>query len=111
MGKKTNDNFYTTILAIIKKIDFNSMSNASKMNLLCSLITAIVIVALSITPVLSLVENIIISVGNICVNLFTDKSINPVQSTSRNSDLVAMLFVLFAEMSVCKIYCANAKKN
>ena len=111
MGKKNNDVFHTAILTIIKKIDFNSISNASKINLLFSIITAVVIVALSITPILSLVESIIISIGNIFITLFTDKTVLSGSSASRNSDLVIMLLLLIAEMIICKIYCAIAGKN
>ena len=111
MGKKNKDNFFTTISILIKKIDFTSMSGASKTNLLFSIIIAIVIVALSITPVLSLVDRIIISIGNIFITIFTDKPLIAVPSTSSGIDVIISVIFLFAEMLLCKFFCIKERND
>lgn len=112
MGKRKNDNFIKAIATIIvKKIDFSNLSNASKINLLFSVIIALVIIALSITPVLSLVEGIVISIGNIFITIFTEKEILVSKSTSNPTNVVIMIVLLIVEMTLCKIFCFKAKYN
>lgn len=111
MSKKSTDNFYKTVMTLIKRIDFSKMSGASIFNLLSGTIIAIVMVVLSITPVLSLVERILVSVGNIFVSIFSDNALLAAQSPNASVDILIAALILVVEMAICKWFCTKAASN
>lgn len=119
MGKQSTKNKATPdtgIYGIIKKfiveIGPDGIRPESKFNLISTLIFAVFICFLSISPVIAYIENLIIAMGNIFITLFSDRPIIPrTESNALLSTIYGIVF-LFIELIICRVYCYfNNKLN
>ena len=95
---------------------FNRIVNAVKelpnyyrYNIYSLIVIATVAVVLALPPILSLINNILITVGNVFIAIFTEREMVPHSSSSLSTFIFAIVSVL-AECVFCKIFCGIAIK-
>lgn len=115
MSNKENSPKKTTIYDFFIKIagalNLRDLPEYERFNVLLSAIIAIVALALALPPVLALVNNIVISIGNI----FIIASGKPEHVQTPNTSIshftiILPLLIVFIESLVCKILCVQYKK-
>ena len=81
-----------------------------KFNIISGIIIAATAIVLAIPPVLSLVDNIVISIGNIFIAIFSERDFLPLNNSSTFISAVIAFAILFLEMQICKWFSAKATK-
>lgn len=110
MGKSEKHNEFSIIKEIITSLKSGDIPPYSRFNLYFTLVSGVIVLGLSVQPVLALVENIIISLGNVFIALFTEREISPRTDDSALLSLIACLAFLLLEMIACRVYCYFAQK-
>lgn len=115
MSNKGNSPKKTTIhdffIKIVGALNLQDLPKYERFNLLSSAIIAIVAIALALPPVLALVNNIIISIGNIIIIALKMPEHIQTPNTSTSLTVILPLFIVFIEGVVCRLLCFYYKKN
>lgn len=98
-------------IRIVDNINLSGLPSYEKLNLLLTVILVIVVLALAIPPALVMIDNIIISVGNvIIIALGKSERIQPIEASSPFS-IEILLLIVAVESIACLILCQFYKNT
>lgn len=114
MSDKEKPSRKTTIhdffIKIVESLNLSELPKYEKLNLLLSAILGVVALALALPPVLVLVNNIIISIGNVIIVIFGKTEHIQAPNTSVSLTIILPLVLVFIESILCLILCFFYKK-
>lgn len=114
MRKKEKPSTKTTIhdffIKIVDALNLRDMPRYEKLNLLLSVLLAAVALALSLPPVLALVNNIVISIGNIIIAALGKPEYIQESNSSVTLTVILPLLIVFIEIILCMVLCGFYKK-
>lgn len=105
--KATIHDFFIKVVGVLK---LHELEKYERFNLISSAIIAVVALALSLPPVLALVNNIIISIGNIIIVVSEKYDHTQSPNNSVGVTIILPLLIVLGESIVCKIMCCLYKK-
>lgn len=107
---KNNNGAVSLLKKISTALHIEDLPSYSRFNLLSTVVVSAIVIALSVQPVLALVESLLISLGNIFILLFTTREVTPRNDNSSVLTLLVCFLVILIETIACKIYCFFAQK-
>ena len=114
MKNKENPSKKTSIhdffIKIVETLNLSDLPKYERLNLLLSAILAVVALALALPPVLVLVNNIVISIGNVIIIVFGETEHIQTPTTSVSLTIILPLALVFIETILCLILCYFYKK-
>lgn len=106
--KKTT--IHDFFIKIVGALNLRDLPKYERFNLLLSAIIAIVALALALPPVLALVNNIVISIGNIIIVALGMPEHIQTPNSSISLTVILPLLIVFIESIVCMVLCFLYKK-
>lgn len=107
-SKKTT--IHDFFIKIVEALKIHDLPKYEKLNLLLSAILAVVALTLALPPVLVLVNNIVISIGNVIIIVFGETEHIQAPNTSVSLTIILPLALVFIESILCLILCFFYKK-
>lgn len=105
--KSTIHDFFIKVVGALK---LHELEKYERFNLISSAIIAVVAIALALPPVLALVNNIIISIGNIIIVVSGNHAHTQSPNDSVGVTIILPLFIVLGESIACKVLCHYYKK-
>ena len=107
---KEKKSIRTILITLMKELDLKSLPPYKRFNITCSAFLVVLIFILTLQPTLTLLNNLLITIGNVFITIFSNR--DTIQRND-NSDLLSLflcIIFLIIEMIVCRIYCYHALK-
>lgn len=109
--QKRRSGKFDVFIKILTGMRLQDLRPYQKLNIVLTIITALVMLLLIVPPVLLLVNSLIISIGNIFVSIFSTRDLLVVPAGASVSEWTyfACLAVLLIEFIVCHRFCFSAR--
>lgn len=113
MGGKSQKNkrgMFDVLSEPLSRIDFNKLPSFAKYNIAMTVIIAVVTIAFAIPPFLSLVNEIIVTIGNIFISIFSTREILSRDSSVSWKTFLICAIILAIETLLCHLFSYSATK-